>query len=239
MRKRSVFVLGVVLALTLGQPASAYAVPASDSEIDVTGEGAVHATPDVARVTLGVEVFGNQVAAADREADQRVAGLVRMLRSAGVAEGHIRTAELTIEPRYETRTGEPMELQGFVVCNLLEIETADINGLPALLDAAIAGGANRIDGVTFETRSLADLQSQARDRAWQSARVKAEQLALKSGLRLGNVARAEEPLIEAVSTVRADALRGAPGVLAADDSNVQRGEIEVRAQVRVVWTAIP
>src|SRR5690348_4831115 len=115
MRMWSVLLVGVVLVLALGLPPAALAIPATDdSAIEVTGEGAVHAAPDTARVTLGVEVYGPQVALADREADQRVSGLVRMLRSSGVAEGHIRTAALTVEPRYETRTGEPMQINGFV-----------------------------------------------------------------------------------------------------------------------------
>jgi uncharacterized protein len=235
MRKRGVFLVVMVMVLSLGVPATARAVPAAESEIDVTGEGTIHATPDVARVVVGVEVFGSQVAAADRETDQRVIGLVRVLRSAGVAEGHIRTAGLTVEPQYETRPGEPVELRGYVVRNLLEFETVDLNGLPALLDASIASGANCIESLQFESRSLVDLQSQARDRAWQSARTKAEQIALKSGSRLGAVLRVEEPLIEAISSVRADASPGAPSVLAANDGSIQRGEIEVRAQVRVVW----
>src|SRR6185436_10723412 len=90
---RTLFVVGLVaLVVAATVAATARATPAgavvTPPDISVTGEGRVHGPPDVARVRLGVEVFGSTLAPADTEADQRVSAIVRSLRAANVPEAH-------------------------------------------------------------------------------------------------------------------------------------------------------
>jgi uncharacterized protein YggE len=231
--------LGVVLGASAGTALAADTSPSTEPEVCTTGEGSVHATPDVARMKIGVEIFNTDLSDADSEADRRMSAVVRTLRSAGVPESHIRTAGLVIQPQYDTREGQPQAMRGYIVQNMLEVESSDVPGLAALIDNTMAAGANRIETIRFEPRNLNDLQSQARDRAWSSARQKAEQLALKAGLRLVRVTQVEEPLLEAVSTVRADPSMGTSNVIANSPAPLQSGEIEVRAQVKVTWAAAP
>jgi uncharacterized protein len=214
-------------------PAAAITTPPN---ISVTGEGSVHGPPDTARVRLGVEVFGPMLAPADTEADQRMSAIVRGLRSASVPEAHIRTVGLMISPQYDLREGQPTVLLGYLVRNLLEVETSDIGGLGALIDGAIAAGANRVEDIRFESQNLSQLQSQARDLAWQSARVKADQLARRAGVSLVQVTLIEEPFLETTPAVRAEGPAGQAGNVLAPPSPTQPGEIEVRAQVHIVWS---
>jgi uncharacterized protein YggE len=227
---------GAVMAAAAGTAVAADTSPSTEPEVCTIGEGSVHAAPDVVRLKIGVEIFNTALSEADSEADRRISAVVRTLRLAGVPEGHIRTAGLVIQPQYETREGQLQAMRGYIVQNMLEVESGDVPGLAALIDSTMAAGANRIEAIRFEPRNLNDLQSQARDRAWSSARLKAEQLALKAGLRLVQVTQVEEPLLEAVSTVRADPSLGTSNLIA-NSSPLQSGEIEVRAQVKVTWAA--
>src|SRR4051794_16723649 len=100
---RTLLTLALLLSLTLfTATAVARATPADATvaapDISVTGEGVAHGAPDVARLRLGVEVFGPSVAPADADAevDQRISSVVRTLRSAGIPEAHIRTVGLSI-----------------------------------------------------------------------------------------------------------------------------------------------
>jgi uncharacterized protein YggE len=95
------------LAMTAAAQNASPGVALGPASIEVMGEGIVHAVPEVARVRLGVEVLGSGLAAAHREADQRIGAVVRTLRAAGVPEAHIHTVGLGIQPQYETRDGQP------------------------------------------------------------------------------------------------------------------------------------
>jgi uncharacterized protein YggE len=207
----------------------------SPADISVTAEGSVHAAPNTARLWIGVEVFGTTLAPADREADQRIAAVIATLRSAGVADAHMRTVGIAIAPQYTTQNGQPQELSGYISRSMLEVETADLQGLPALIDAAMASGANRVDQIRFESRTLDELRGQARDQAWQAARAQAEQLAQRAGTRLDRVTSVDEPIVEDTTTVQPDQATGYSRGLAGSQSSVQSGEIEVRARLHVVW----
>src|SRR5690242_16239277 len=124
MRKRMTVVgcallvsMGLFAAVARSAPAAAVVTP---PDISVTGEGIAHGAPDVARIRVGVEVFGPSVAPADAEVDQRVSAVVRALRGADIPEAHIRTIGLSIGPQYDTPQGQPMSLRGYVVRNVLE-----------------------------------------------------------------------------------------------------------------------
>jgi uncharacterized protein YggE len=176
------------------------------------------------------------LARADSEADRRISAVVRSLRAANVPEAHIGTVGLSINPQYDMREGQPTVLRGYLVRQMLEVETADLPGLAGLIDNAMAAGANRIESIQFESQMVALLQSQAGEQAWQSARVKAEQLARRAGVSLARVTLVEEPLVEATSAVRAEGPAGQAGNVLTPPSPVQPGEVEVRAQVHIVWS---
>jgi uncharacterized protein YggE len=90
------------------------AATSTPADISVTAEGFVHAPPDTARLWMGVEVFGSTLTPADREADQRITAVIATLRSAGIADPHMRTVGVTIAPQYVTQNGQRQELSGYV-----------------------------------------------------------------------------------------------------------------------------
>jgi uncharacterized protein YggE len=209
---------------------------ATPAEISVTAEGFVHAPPDTARLWIGVEVFASTLSQADREADQRIATVIVTLRSAGIADPHMRTVGITIAPQYVMQNGQRQELSGYVSQSMLEVETSDIQGVPALIDAAMAAGANRIDQIRFASQAIDQLRSQARDQAWQAARVQAEQLAQRAGTRLDRITSVDAPIVEDTTTIQADQATGYSTGQTASQSSVKAGEIEVRARLHVVWS---
>src|SRR5690349_3756005 len=108
------------------------ATVATPAEIAVVADGAVHAAPDTARLRIGVEVFGPALGAADREADQRIASVLAVLRSSGIPDAHMRTVGVTISPQYTGQNGDVQQLSGYISRSMVEIETSDLSGLPAL-----------------------------------------------------------------------------------------------------------
>jgi uncharacterized protein YggE len=212
------------------------AANSTPADISVTADGVVHAQPDTARLWIGVEGFGPTLVPTDREADQRLASVVATLRALGIADQHMRTAGMTVAPQYTTQDGQRQELTGYIARSMLEVETEDIQGVPALIDTAMAAGANRVDRIQFESSVLDQLRGQARDLAWQAARAQADQLAIRAGTRLDRVTSVDQPMLdEATTTIQPDrvtAYSSSPGVT----TSMPSGEIEVRARLHVVWS---
>src|SRR5258708_12340592 len=73
--------------------------PQANTGISVVGQGIVLAQPNVARITLGAEVFDQSLANAQAEAARRMDAVVNKLKAAGIPDTHIRTTPSTINPQ--------------------------------------------------------------------------------------------------------------------------------------------
>ena len=75
--------------------------PTSTGTIVVSGTGRVAVQPDVADLRLGVTVAKPTVEAARGEAAATMDAILRAVDGAGVARADVRTAMLSVQPRYE------------------------------------------------------------------------------------------------------------------------------------------
>jgi uncharacterized protein YggE len=212
--------------------------PQADLGISVVGSGIVQATPNVARITVGVEVTDPSLANAQAEAARRMDAVVARLKANGIAESDIRTVSFNVSPIYDQRPNDPQAaqtLRGFQVQHLVEIKSTNVGGLGPLLDDALAAGATRIYGIRFEADNLEALKAQARDQAMQNARTKAEQLARNAGVSLGRPLRIEESDIGGVTPVRQQVAPAAALAAPAPPTPIQPGELLVQTNVNVTW----
>lgn len=203
--------------------------------ISVVGEGVVTATPDVARVTLGVEVTNVQLQAAQADAAARMEAVIQRLRAAGIRDEDVRTVSYTVEPQYDGRGEGAPTLRGYRVQNLVSVRVSDLPNLGRLLDDVVASGATRIFGIQLDVSDPSGLRAQARDAALRDARTKAEQLAGGTGVSLGRPLYVEDVAGGPVTPVeaRADVATLAAG---APPTPIQPGRTELRATVRVIWS---
>jgi uncharacterized protein YggE len=229
-------VIGALLAVApAGAAQTVPGQPQPNSGLSVLGQGIVLAQPDVARITLGSEVFDQSLSNAQAEAARRMDAVVNKLKADGILDTAIRTVSYTINPQYDQQNQTQPVLRGYQVQNLVEVKSSNVGGLGALIDDAISSGATRVYGIRFEASDMAGLKSQARDQAMQDARAKAEQLARDAGVSLGRPMAIEESDTGGVTPVRA--LGGPQAAPAATVSTpIQPGELQVSTTVRVVWT---
>ena len=71
-----------------------------DRSIEITGDGSVLATPDFARVTLGVTTTGKDAAAAMAANAKAVNELIATLKDDGVSPADIQTSSLSVAPTF-------------------------------------------------------------------------------------------------------------------------------------------
>ena len=242
MISRLVLAIGISIcaaALIAQAPAgSAQTVPVQPQPgpgISVVGEGIVLAQPNVARITLGADVFDQSLANAQAEAARRMDAVVAKLKADGIADDDIRTVSFNITPQYDQRgdQNQPV-LRGYQVQNLVAVRTTNVAGLGPLLDDVVSSGATRIFGIGFESDNMEALKNQARDQAMQNATNKAQQLARDAGVSLGRPTSVEESDTGGVTPVRQSL---APQAAApAATTPIQPGQLQVSTTVRVVWS---
>ena len=162
----------------------------NDRWVEVGGEGSVSAAPDFARVTLGVtntaKTAGEAMAANAKAAN----ALVSLIKADGVAAADIQTSELSISPMFsQPSPGQQTEptITGYSVSNNVGVTLHDIPRLGALLDKAVAAGANSIYGIGFGHNDPSALLDKARPLAVADARRKAEIYASAGGARIGRL----------------------------------------------------
>ena len=210
-------ILAVLLAATYGPPAFAEGEGNSPAGIWVTGHGSASGSPDLAILSLGVEVLAESAADARTEAAEGIDAAIEALEDNDVAEEDIQTRHYSIGPRYNyvevtqcvDEEGEavvPGEtgdvpagtqctrahnqvLDGYQVTNRLAVTVRDLDSVGAIIDAVIeaAGDSVRINGINFSIEDSAALEDEAREAAVADLLAKAARLAELAGVELGSL----------------------------------------------------
>ena len=201
----------------------------ADTGVRVAGVGTASARPDVLRFRVGVEVTADTVDAALASANAAAASVLAALEQRGVDERDVQTAAVEVHPRYDANG---QEITGYVVREDLSVTVRELETAGATISAAVeAGGdAARLSGVQFALEDDAEVLAEARDRAYASARAKAEQYAELAGRELGAVLhiaedvdqRSPQPYLAAAESRAAAPVPLAPG----------SAEVTVRVDVR-------
>ena len=144
-------------------------------------------------IRLGVSSQGKTARAASDANAKEMTAVLAAIKESGVADRDIQTTSLSLQPQYDPNKTGAARLIGFQVNNQVTVKIRDIGQLPAVLDRAIAAGANEMSGIEFVVSEQAKLLDQARDAAIADARRKAELYANAAGMKVGRVmAIAEE-----------------------------------------------
>lgn len=212
--------------------------------ISVMGHGEARGAPDIARITIGVEVRAPRAAEATEQANRQVSAVTAAIRENGVAAADIQTQNFSInfEQQHEpyprgpgeqgAGAGAPEVPRGFYrVSNALLVTVRDTSKLGAILGAATGAGANNIWGIAFEIEDPSKLEGEARGEAVAEARARAEQLARLAGVKLGKVISVSELGRGAVPQGGVHFNMKA----AQADVPVQQGELTVSQDVQVLF----
>jgi uncharacterized protein YggE len=189
--------LGVMVMSQAPMQAGAQATPVAPANqpgtISVTGVGEVIVTPDTANIQIGVQVFSEELAAAQKKSNEQIAAIISTLKDAGIKERDIQTSNYSVSVRqqYDNQGIAPAVL-GYDIYNTLSVTVRKLDNLGAILDKTVAAGANQIYGIYFYTNDLTAATAQARDAAVKDANERASQLAAAAGVKVGRVINISE-----------------------------------------------
>jgi uncharacterized protein YggE len=184
--KRIAFAAGLLLmaaalAGVLRPDGAGAADPATSTDtVSVTGTGSVEAVPDRAEVSAGVESRASTAKAALAANGAAMQKVIAALRANGGKD--VTTQTVSLSTAFD-QNGQP---NGFVASNVASAETS-LDGAGALIDAAVAAGANTVYGPSLSRSDADALYRKALAMAVDDAKVRAEILAKASGRSLGRV----------------------------------------------------
>lgn len=205
-------------------------VPASDAlhTINVSGEGSVSVTPDLAYVTFGVETTDVNLAKAQSANATAMSAVLDKLKSLGIAATDLRTTGYSIAPQYD----RDQHLTGYRVANAVVATVRDLKALGNDIDQAVAAGATRVQGISFDVSNKADAIAKAREAAVNDARGKAEQYAKLTNVQLGPPVTITEGSAPSPQPVRQPAAAPAG---AAPTTPIEPGESTITVTVQITY----
>ena len=230
MRFVSPLILAAALSLVPLTRALAETVPT----LTVTGTGTVESVPDLATVSLGVTTNGATAGAAMAANTEALATVIARLKAAGVEDRDIQTSNLSLNPNWVMNaSGTASEVQGYVANNMVTVRIRALDKTGVVLDAAIADGANSLNGLSFGLQNPRPQQDEARKKAVADAIAIATLLAEASGTKLGPILSMQEG-----STI--EPIPGPMYRSMAEDAPVpvEAGAVDVTAAVTIVFHII-
>ncbi|MTE14929.1 SIMPL domain-containing protein [Nocardia aurantiaca] len=205
---------------------------AGDRTVTVSGTGKVQGTPDVLNADLGTEVSAADVSAAVDQANAKAKAITDAMVTAGAEREDIKTSDLSVHPAYGT---DGHTITGYRATNTMHVAVRDLPKASGILSAAVQAGGNdtRINAVAFGLEDNTKLLSDARARAFDDAKSRAQQYADLSGLKLKKVKTISENGGGATPTPTPMYRDNAPG--AAPNINLEPGQQTVTFTVTVAW----
>ncbi len=154
--------------------------------IVVVGEAKLDYHPDVAYLTLGAVAQAQTAQAALDDLSRHVAALLQRAKALGIADKDIAHASFNLQPQYAYAPDKAPRITGYQAAQQVVIALRDVNAVGKTLDALLKDDAATTASVRFGLASGKDPELDARTRAIEDARAKAEAMAKAAGVRLGS-----------------------------------------------------
>ncbi len=163
-------------------------VPAAPlGSITVTGEGKVSVVPDIAEASFGLDTGAQPTAAgAMKKLSDTMNKIYDALQAAGIDKKDISTENFSLNPSYDWNNGTQI-LRGYQATESLRVKVRKMDTVSDVVGAATTAGANQAGSVSFTVDNPDATQADARAKAIDQAKAKAQVLAQQLGVTLGSV----------------------------------------------------
>lgn len=205
----------------------------SQATINVSGSAVSSEAPDRVAVTFGVESLEATSKAALAANAGLVEKVIKVLRELDIDEDWISTSSFNIHAQYENhhnrQTGENRQvLTGYRVSNILRIESPELDLVGPIIDAAVAAGVNRVDGIQFflSPSAMSELHDALIEAAVNDARSRAEKALAALGQKITGVQQVNlsdiaGPMPRQLNFQRMEVASSAPTQVFASDQQIR------------------
>lgn len=168
----------------------------SYNTINVSGEGEALAVPDIASFTFTVSADAKTVSAAQEDVTEKMNAVLAELKKQGIEERDIKTTDYNVYPQYSytqpvcTQFSCPpgrQILQGYTASHNVSVKVRKTEDAGKVLGVVGEKGATNLSGISFTIDDPEKLTQEARAKAIENAREKAESLSDDLDVRLVRV----------------------------------------------------
>jgi uncharacterized protein len=210
-------------------------IPTADRDtrqVTVVGSGEVQGKPDTLNANVSIQASAPDVSAAMNQTSDRMQAVINALTNAGIDRNDIATSNVTLQPQYGGSGGNPT-IVAYQASNSINIKIRDLNTASQTLAliGTTGGDATRINSVSYAIDDDSQLVKDARTRAFDDAKDRAEQYAQLAGLSLGKVISISEsagatPPVPSPTPMPRAAMEAVP---------LEPGQQSVTFSVTVIW----
>jgi uncharacterized protein len=207
---------------------------ANPRQVTVLGSGQVQGVPDTLTADVGIEFSAPDVTAAMNQTNDRQQAVINALVGAGIDRKDISTTQVSLQPQYTNpEPNGTAAISGYRATNAIQVKIHPTDAASRMLALIVStgGDATRITSVSFSIADDSQLVKDARARAFNDAKNRADQYAQLSGLRLGKVLS----ISEASSSAPTAGSPSAPPKAMATPVPLEPGQQTVSFSVNAVW----
>ncbi|MFG1931722.1 SIMPL domain-containing protein [Mycobacterium sp. NPDC048908] len=192
MRTRLLLIVAAALAAVGLSACDSTSGPTGSSDketrqVTVVGAGEVQGAPDTLNVNASIEFVAADVSGAMNQTSERQRAVIDALVGAGINRKDISTSNVSLQPQFAG--GDSTTIVGYRANNSIDVKIRKLDTASQILASIIetGGDATRINSVNYSLDDDSQLVKDARARAFNDAKDRAQQYAQLSGLDLGKV----------------------------------------------------
>lgn len=203
--------------------------------ITVQGEGTAAARPDMATIQTGVTTTAETAKAALDANNKAMQQVMQEIKAKNIDDKDIQTSGFHVHPEYrrEPRESSSNQIEAYRVSNTLTIKVRNLARLGEILDALVQAGSNQLSGVSFSIADSRAVMNDARKKAVDDARGRAELYASAMNVKVGKVLSVSEQTIQSPQPYQARMMAESAGSVP-----IATGEQEVTATINVQYELV-
>jgi uncharacterized protein YggE len=173
--------------------------------IQVSGTGDAFAVPDIADINFSISNDAKTMDAAQKLTTDTANKALAYLKSQGIADADIKTTDYSANPKYEWHNAPQLCLNnqpcppggqnvqvGFTVSESMDVKVRKTDQAGAIVTGLGSAGVTNISGPNFTVDNEDTVKAQARSKAIDDAKAKADELAKELGVKLVRIVNFSE-----------------------------------------------
>ncbi|MFT5249466.1 MAG: hypothetical protein ACI93P_001192 [bacterium] len=227
--KKNLFILMLLLS-NLAMSQNNIQTTIMQPTVDVMGQGIVKVVPDEVTINVQVENKGQNPKELKQKNDLIINDVLAFIKSMKIADKQVQTEYVKLNKNYDYQT----KTYSYVANQSISIYLKDLELYESLMNGLLERGINKIDGISFSTSKIKELKSQARIKAMQNAKMKAEEYTKVLNQSIGKaVSISEFSNTNYPGPVNRKAMMISSDASAMEQQTISVGEIEVVTKINV------
>lgn len=206
--------------------------------LSASGTVTKYVSPDKAEISLSIETLNLSAQVSQADNATIADATINALKAAGIPASQIKTTGYSVYEDYEwDRFTEKSKSIGYRTVNTIQVTLYDTTKAGQVVDIAVESGVTRVGGISFgltEAKEM-EVRKTALKEASETARAKADSIALGLGINVSKVSSVSEssfyyyPNYKSYDTMASGAMEQAP------ETPIVAGDVQVSASVSVVF----